>query len=100
MNKWLKVLFRFAACWYSQSIPVNKPMPVDILLTGLASTGCCETCGFKYCPSLDDCVRPWETYCQEFDFPYNALWEGSGIIISPKDKDANQPRSETSTGEN
>jgi len=92
MNKWLKVLFGFAACWYSQSIPVNNPMPVDILLTGLAATGCCESCGFKYCPSLDDCVKPWETYCKDFDFPYN--------IISLNDKDAYQPSSETSTGEN
>ena len=90
MNNWLKILFGFWGCWYSQSIPIQaiKPLPVDILLTGLAATPCCESCGYKYCPSLDDCVKPLETYCQEFDFPYNALWEGSGIIIPPKDKDA------------
>ena len=88
MNTWLKILFGLSACWYSQSIPMNEPVPVDILLTGLAvhkdEQGCCESCGYKYCPSLDDCVRPWETYCQEFDFPYNALWEGSGITLPLK----------------
>ena len=94
MNNWLKILFGFWGCWYSQSIPLPntteapKQMPIDILLTGLAATPCCEPCGRKYCPSLDTCVKPLETYCQEWDFPYNALYEGSGIIIPPKDKDA------------
>tara|TARA_R100000654_G_scaffold63920_1_gene91316 strand:- start:11287 stop:11523 length:237 start_codon:yes stop_codon:yes gene_type:complete len=45
---------------------------------------CCESCGYSYCPSLDDCVRPWITYCKEFDFPYNILYQESGIIIPDK----------------
>ena len=69
-------------------LPKPQRVPVDILLTGLAvhhdEQGYCESCGYSYCPSLDTCVRPWETYCQEFDFPYNALWEGGGIMLPPK----------------
>ena len=81
------------------SIPLPPPAPappapaaVDILLTGLAvhtdEEGCCESCGYSYCPSLDTCVRPWEIYCKEFDFPYNVLYKGSGIIIPDIDNNA------------
>ena len=72
------------------SIPIQptEEIPVDILLEGLAvhtdEHNCCTSCGYSYCPSLDDCVRPWETYCKEFDFPYNVLYKGSGIIIPDK----------------
>ena len=70
------------------AIPIlNPPSETDILLDGLAihkdEGGCCLSCGYNYCPSLDSCVRLWETYCQEFDFPYNALYKGSGIILPP-----------------
>ena len=61
------------------SVPIVKEEPIDILLDGLAihtdEEGCCETCAYSYCPSLDDCIRPWETYCKEFDFPYDILYE-------------------------
>ena len=71
------------------SVPIQEEKPVDILLTGLAvhhdEQGCCLSCGYSYCPSLTTCVRPWETYCKEFDFPYNVLYQGSGIIIPDKD---------------
>ena len=73
------------------SVPIvkePKPVAVDILLEGLAihtdEYGCCNSCGYDYCPSLDDCIRPWETYCQEMDFPYNVLYKGSGIILPPR----------------
>ena len=88
------------------SVPIQqKPEPIDILLTGLAyqppspeivyvaipkpiganqdEGGCCISCGYSWCPSTNNCVRPWETYCQELDFPYNALYKGSGIIMPP-----------------
>jgi hypothetical protein len=70
------------------SVPIVEEKPIDKLLEGLAIhkdvQDCCVTCGYAYCPSLDDCIRPWETYCQEFDFPYNALYKGSGIILPGK----------------
>lgn len=25
---------------------------------------CCISCGYQYCPELNECVRVWETYCQ------------------------------------
>jgi len=91
-------------------LPVSREkLPIDILLTGLAEAqqnggypeiqyvpipkpiggnedegGCCISCGYSWCPSLNNCVRSWETYCQELDFPYNALYKGSGIIMPPK----------------
>ena len=61
------------------SIPHIKEEPVDILLEGLAERNC------KYCPSLKECVLP-EIYCQEFDFPYNVLYENGGIILPSKKK--------------
>ena len=89
MKNFMKILFA-PAYLYAKSIPQPPeppaPLAVDILLTGLAATGCCETCGYTYCPSLDTCVKPWETYCQELDFPYNALYKGSCIILPPNKK--------------
>ena len=61
------------------SVPIQKEKPIDILLEGLSQRNC------EYCPSLKECVLP-EIYCQEFQFPYNALYYGSGIIIPPKEK--------------
>ncbi len=84
MKNIIKVLFGIPAIL---SIPIQQDKPIDLLLDGLANTdegGCCVSCGYSYCPSMDLCVRPWETYCQELDFPYNALYKGSGIILPPK----------------
>jgi len=84
MKYLIKVLFGIPAIL---SIPIQptEEQPIDILLTGLAAKdSCCVSCGYSYCPSLEDCVRPWETYCKEFDFPYNVLYKGSGIIIPDK----------------
>ena len=62
-------------------------MPIDYVLEGMAihkdDHDCCVSCGYSYCPGLETCVRPWETYCQEFDFPYNVLYQGAGIILTP-----------------
>lgn len=80
----MKVLTILSQILSVLSVPIPQEKPIDILLTGLAATGCCETCGYSYCPSLDTCVKPWETYCKEFDFPYNVLYQGSGIIIPDK----------------
>ena len=87
----MKLLSIFSQILSVLSVPIQQdpPLPVDILLTGLAvhhaEQGCCLSCGYSYCPSLTTCVRPWETYCKEFDFPYNVLYQGSGIIIPDKD---------------
>jgi len=29
--------------------------------------GCCRSCGFIWCPDLQECVRLWETYCKSLD---------------------------------
>ena len=90
MKNIIRCLFGIPVIWSVPLPPSGErrgvvEKPVDILLEGLAAKhSCCTSCGFSYCPSLDDCVRPWETYCQEFDFPYNVLYKNSGIIIPPK----------------
>jgi len=85
----IKKLLVFGMFQIINAIPIpksNSEIPIDILLDGLAihndEYGCCISCGYDYCPSLDNCVRSWETYCQEFQFPYNALWNGAGIIVN------------------
>ena len=82
----IKELILLGMCEIINSIPQPPDDAVDILLEGLAihkdKYGCCSTCGYDYCPSLDNCVRSWETYCQEFQFPYNVLWNGAGIIVN------------------
>lgn len=78
-------------------LPKPQRVPIDLVLEDLAMTplppllgeehddhGCLISAGYKWCPSTDECLRPWMAHCQEFDFPYNALYEGSGIII-PQD---------------
>ena len=81
----MKIFLGIAAVCGAGGIPiVPQPQPIDILLSGLAAEGC--ACGYSYCPSLDTCVKPGETYCQELDFPYNALYKGSGIILPPNKK--------------
>ena len=84
-----KSLFLFTLIKIINSVPVAEEKPVHKLLDGLAihydEYDCCMSCGYNYCPSLDTCVRSWETYCQEFQFPYNALWYGSGIVVDNHD---------------
>ncbi len=68
MNNIIRVLLT-PAYLYAKSIPIVEPKPIDILLDGLAihhdEWGCCLSCGYNYCPSLDECVRTWETYCSD-----------------------------------
>ena len=39
------------------SIPIIKPYDD-------AERGCCISCGYTWCEDLQECVRPWETYCK------------------------------------
>ena len=82
----IDICFELIGMYYVLSAPLQEENPVDKLLEGLAihkdEYGCCNSCGYEYCPSLDDCVRSWETYCKEFQFPYNALWYGAGIVMN------------------
>ncbi len=31
------------------------------------NNGCCISCGYTWCESLQECVRLWETYCSSLD---------------------------------
>tara|TARA_R110002020_G_scaffold311182_1_gene526835 strand:+ start:2240 stop:2509 length:270 start_codon:yes stop_codon:yes gene_type:complete len=71
----------------SQAIPLlpqepTKPLPIDYLMEGLAvhnppllgspydSNGCCISCGYTYCETLLECVRPWEVECPVLINPF------------------------------
>lgn len=41
---------------------IIRPMPLE-----REQLDCCASCGYSYCKTLDICVRPWETYCSDFD---------------------------------
>jgi hypothetical protein len=71
MKNIIRVLFGIPVVLSIQPTIQPTKEPIDILLEALATPRCCEDCGYSYCPSLDDCIRPWETYCKDFDFPYN-----------------------------
>ena len=32
--------------------------------------GCCVSCGYTYCDTLLECVRPWEIECPELINPF------------------------------
>jgi hypothetical protein len=29
--------------------------------------GCCISCGYQWCETLNKCVRVWETYCESLE---------------------------------
>ena len=29
--------------------------------------GCCVSCGYTWCPDLNECIRVWETYCKSLE---------------------------------
>ena len=31
------------------------------------SDGCCASCGYDWCETLQACVRVWETYCESLE---------------------------------
>lgn len=39
---------------------VKPPNPYD-------THGCCLSCGFNWCDTLNECVRVWETYCESLE---------------------------------
>ena len=43
------------------SIPLIKPYD---------DKGCCISCGYTYCDTLLDCIRPWETDCPKLINPF------------------------------
>jgi len=50
------------------SIPIVSPY--QGLPTAYDDNGCCISCGYEYCDTLLECVRPWETECPKFINPF------------------------------
>jgi len=38
----------------------QSPSPYD-------EYGCCVSCGYIWCETLNKCIRVWETYCKSLD---------------------------------
>jgi hypothetical protein len=43
------------------SIPIISPYDVN---------GCCISCGYTYCDTLLECIRPWEVECPKLINPF------------------------------
>ena len=41
----------------------QPPSPYD-------DKGCCISCGYTYCDTLLECIRPWETDCPKLINPF------------------------------
>lgn len=49
-------------------LPLDPVDPVDPIVGGdVDEYGCKPSAGYSWCPSLDDCVRVWETLCPEYE---------------------------------
>ena len=31
------------------------------------NNGCCVSCGYTWCPDLNQCVRVWQTFCESLE---------------------------------
>lgn len=62
------------------SIPIISPY-----LGGDKENGCCISCGYTYCDTLLECVRPWEVECPKLINPFinnNILDINNGEVSS------------------
>jgi len=48
------------------SIPIIKS-PYQRLPSVYDDNGCCLSCGYTWCEDIQECVRPWETYCKNLE---------------------------------
>lgn len=48
---------------------INKVLSVPIV-SPYDENGCCVSCGYTYCDTLLECVRPWEVECPKFINPF------------------------------
>lgn len=39
----------------------------DIIQNPYDENGCCTSCGYTWCETLNECIRVWETYCKSLD---------------------------------
>ena len=70
---------------------INKVLSVPIVnhrdasLSPYDENGCCVSCGYTYCDTLLECVRPWEVECPKFINPFinnNILDTNNGEVSS------------------
>ncbi len=54
------LFFILAKLTFGLSQMIKSPSPYD-------ENGCCLSCGYTWCETLNECVRVWETYCQSLD---------------------------------
>jgi len=56
------------------SIPIIKPnqkaLGQVIFDKPYDDNGCCISCGYTWCDTLLECIRPWETECPKLINPF------------------------------
>ena len=45
---------------------------IPIIKSPYDSHNCCISCGYEYCDTLMECVRPWEVECPKLINPFSA----------------------------
>ena len=40
---------------------------INMVRSPYDENGCCVSCGYTWCETLNECVRVWETYCKSLD---------------------------------
>ena len=46
---------------------INGVLSIPIIKSPYDDNGCCLSCGYTWCEDLQECVRPWETYCKSLE---------------------------------
>lgn len=47
---------------------INSVVAIPIIFSPYDEHNCCVSCGYTWCPDLEECVRVWETYCKSLDY--------------------------------
>ena len=40
---------------------------INMVRSPYDKNGCCISCGYTWCETLNECVRVWETYCESLE---------------------------------
>ena len=46
---------------------INGVLSIPIIKSPYDDNGCCLSCGYTWCEDIQECVRPWETYCKSLE---------------------------------
>ena len=72
------------------AIPIIKyPPSVDLTAPSVLvkspydSHNCCISCGYEYCDTLMECIRPWEVECPKLINPFIITDDTPKALVAP-----------------